>query len=147
MPLRTTNSPNTIANCMFSSDGNLHISTSAGYYRVPSPVLGINDHLLNDPRGVATPYFGASINPNPSGSSATLRLYNSNSITSSIMTFEIIDLLGNTMLDLKPYVATVRQAGIVDVPIDLGSLCDGIYLIIGVIPGNRNFIWPMIKRR
>lgn len=141
------NAPNSIANSMFSSDGNLHISTSDGYYRVPSPVLGIDDKLLDDPRGIATPYFGASIHPNPSGSSATLRLYNTNCISSATMTFEIIDLLGNTMLDLKPYVATVRQAGIVDVPIDLGAVRDGVYFVIGVMPGGRNFIWPMVIRR
>ena len=140
-----------VSHAAFDTYGNLLIGTSEGIYRVPAATVGVDetddneDYNVDTPREVQTPVFWAKTFPNPTDRSTTLRMYNLDKLQGDVNVFEIVNILGERILDLKRYTQGQRPPGTVDVEIDLGTNAPGVYLLV-CSSASRTFSWPLLLR-
>ncbi len=131
-----------ITSAAFDTTGTLWIASNQGLHKVSTETVGGIDSEVNDPQSHSTPIFWANTFPNPTDQTFTLRLYNLDRLRGDVEQFEIVDLLGRTVLDLSYLTQGQRPPGTVDVPLDLGMNASGLYLLVARTT-QRSFTWLM----
>jgi hypothetical protein len=125
----------------FDKNGNLWVAASDGLYKADRPTSV--EARIDEPRSRSTPTFWATTHPNPTDRTLTLRLHNMDRLQGTVETLAIVDLLGREVADLREYVRGHRPSGIVDIPIDLGPVPSGPY-VLAARTAERTFTWPVL---
>ncbi|GMV54092.1 MAG: hypothetical protein AMXMBFR68_18840 [Ignavibacteria bacterium] len=68
--------------------------------------------------------------PNPGGSTITLRLHNTGLLQGEAEVLKIIDIMGRTVADLRSRTRGLPASESIDVPLQLGDLPCGMYLLV-----------------
>jgi hypothetical protein len=136
-----------VGSVAFDATGALWAATSEGLFKADPINVSVDETEsesddINEPTSRSTPIFWANTFPNPTDRTFTLRLYNLDRLKGPVDQLEIVDLLGRSVLDLRPHTYGARPTGTVDIPLDLGTDAAGLYLLVGRT-SDRAFTWPM----
>ncbi len=113
-----------VSHVMFDAHGNLYISTNQGIYTVAAQPSGVE--AAEDGGRI----FWAESYPNPGGSTITLRLHNTGLLQGEAEVLKIIDIMGRTVADLRSRTRGLPASESIDVPLQLGDLPCGMYLLV-----------------
>ena len=114
-----------VSHVMFDAHGNLYISTNQGIYTVASQPSGV-EAAAEEGRRI----FWAESYPNPGGSTITLRLHNTGLLQGEAEILKIVDIMGRTVADLRSRTHCLPTSESIDVPLQLGDLPSGMYLLV-----------------
>jgi hypothetical protein len=136
-----------VTHAVYDEQGTWWVTSSEGLFKADPINVSVDETEsesdgINEPTSRSTPIFWANTFPNPTDRTFTLRLYNLDRLKGPVDQLEIVDLLGRSVLDLRPHTYGARPTGTVDIPLDLGTDAAGLYLLVGRT-SDRAFTWPM----
>ena len=131
----------TVGQAAFDADGHLWVAASDGIYRADRPTSV--EAEVAESRSNDGSMFRVTTYPNPTDRTLTVRLHNMDRLRGDVETLFVMDLLGRVVADLRPHIPGHRPAGIVDIPLDLGPVPPGPY-VLSARTSERTITWPIM---
>lgn len=123
--------PHVISSAVFSSNGDLQIATSQGYYRFSRPTDVEHDELRRD----QVQFLEARIDPQPATSTATLHLPYATNIAGRSFTLQILDNCGGLVGNIEGVLPSSLSHDDFQTPLNLPSMTPGFYHVLGQVAG------------